>query len=980
MQFRMLGPLEVQSAGRQVRINAAKQRTVVAMLLVNAGREVPVDALVTEVWGQDPPRSAVPNLRTYVMKLRALLSADAVGVEQVLTTRSGYLLRADPDDIDLHRFESTLGRARKAIADAELDAAETAFESALALWRGEAAQDVALGPSLRDVVDRLAEQHAEAVEDYADIKIAMGDHVAAIERLRGLVDRYPLRERAYGQLMSALYRRGDVNAALLMYRKARKMLIEELGVEPGPDLSSLHQAILRRDPDLAPADTAAKPAVVRGMTAGPPPRPHELPRNPATFVGRVTELDRIRGVLRTFGAVSRVVVIHGAGGIGKSALAQRAAYTVVDDFPDGLLYADLQGATPGLVPLAPAETLGRFLRALGVARGDLPAGQAEAETRFQSMLAGRRLLLVLDNAASAGQVTPLLPAYSGCAVLVTSRVVLPTLDALPVGLHVLQETDAVRLLALTAGERRVAAEHDAAVEIARRCGYHPLALRIAGARLAGRPDWSLARFHARLGDQRRRLDELRVDDLDVRSSFAVSYEALRSGTEPGRAEYSRTESGRTGAATAFRLLGTLGVPEFGAELVAALVGVDLRTAEDALDELVAVRLVEAVAEGRFKIHDLLRLYAAEVAEQELSADERNHALARALDWYLERGRAVVDDPDDPDDPADEAGPSPDRTAALQWFDTELPCLVAAATHASALEPEPARFVIDLLALVKPLAHKRGCWHELEVLSRLALDVATRLGDTAGQHVALATLASVDWRAGRVDEARESLLRGLELARAAGDLELEVRAVHNLGWLGMRQGDTTGAFEHMTAAVELLGDRRDSPITGVLWHNHAEILLRLDRCAEALDSFTVSLAARRARGDRLGESITLAGLARAHCLLDQQDRALAVIDEAIRHCQEVGNQEDEWEVLLCRSEIWLRRNDTTAAVTDLHRAAELAAAVGDRYGQAAILRQRARARAAEGDRTGAALDARRAEAQLAAPAVQPDPVLEKLLNP
>jgi len=950
----MLGPLEVHVGGRQVRIGAAKQRAILAVLAAHAGRVVRVESLVTEVWGHKPPKSAVANLRTYMMRLRKLLFPDEAGTEGLVTTPAGYLLRIDAEQIDLHRFEAMLEQAHKAMADGDLGAAETALGQALSLWRGEVAQDVESGPTLRNVAARVGELHAGALEDYADVKLALGDHTAAIDRLRDLVERYPLRERPYGQLMLALYQRGDIDGALAVHSRATEVLAEELGIEPGPELSAVHQAILRRDPELTPEHAGAEPEQDREVE--PSPHPRELPRNPAMFVGRAAELDDIRDILLDTAAATRVVAIHGPGGIGKSTLALRAAYAVADEFPDGQLYVDLQGATPGLSRLEPAEVLARFLSALGVPRADLPATQAEAATRFQSILAGRRVLLVLDNAASAAQVTPLLPAAHGCAVVVTSRAVLSTLDAEPIGLRVLDEADAVRLLALTAGTSRVATEPDLAAEVARQCGRHPLALRIAGARLSGRPDWSLARLEARLRDQRRRLDELRIDDLDVRSCFVVSYQALAS----------------TVAATAFGLLGALDVPEFGAELVAALADVDLTVAEDALDELVAVRLVEAAAENRFRIHDLLRLYAAELAEQEFLLEDRKRAVQRALDWYLEACRAVVDELTE-----DAAGSARDSADAVRWFDTELPCLVSAAVQAAA---ESARFVIDLLALVKQLGYKRGRWHELEVLSRLALEVGARLGDTAGQNLALAISATVHWRAGRPAEASKCLLRALALAQTAADLESEVRALHNLGWLSMRLGDPTGALEYMTKAVELLGDRENPAITGFLRHNQAEVLLQLDRCEEALDCFELSLTARRLRGDRFGESITLAGLGRAYCLLDRHDQALVTFEAAVRRCQEVGNQEDEWEILLCRSEIWLRRGAFASAVADLRRAGDLAAQVGDEYGQAAVLRQLARALTAQGDHAGAAPVSHRAEALFGAPSLQRDPELEKLLNP
>jgi DNA-binding SARP family transcriptional activator len=973
MRLQLLGPLEVRCGDRLVKITAGKQRTILTMLAANAGRVVRVESLVTEVWGHEPPKSAMANLRTYVMQLRKLRLFEQMDGAELVTTEAGYLLRIDPGDVDLYRFEAALEQARKATADADLSAADTALGEALALWRGEVAEDVELGPALRNVAARFGELYATALEDHADVKLALGDHAAAVNRLRELLAHHPLRERAYGQLMLALYQRGDIDDALAMYSHAYEMLTEELGIEPGPELSSLHQAILRRDPDLAPvgADTGKSGKSPGTVDSRPePPRgsplcPRELPRNPATFVGRSAELDRICGILRDTEGTTRVVAIHGPGGIGKSTLALRAAYTVADEFPDGHLYVDLQGATPGLPRLEPAEVLARFLRALGMSRADLPATQAEAVTRFQSTLAGRRVLIVLDNAASAAQVARLLPADNGCAVLVTSRAVLPTLDAEPVGLQVLDEADAVQLLALTAGARRVAAEPDLAAEVARQCGNHPLALRIAGARLSGRPDWSLARLEARLRDQRRRLDELSADDLDVRSCFAVSYEALLAGTKPGWEM----------AARVFRLLGTLEVAELGTELVAALAGVQASVAEDALDELVAVRLVEAVAGGRFRIHDLLRLYAAEVAQREIPADEREQALKRALDWYLRTCRAAVDELTEV-----AGGEEPGSADALRWFDIELTCLVSAAVQASESGAAVARFVTDLLALVKPLALKRGCWHELEVLAQLAIEVSAGLGDTAAQHLALATSTTIHWRAGRPDEAGECILRGLELARAAGDVETEVRALHNLGWLRMHLGDAPGALEPMTEAIALMGDREDPAVTGFLWHTEAEVLLRLDRVEEALGWFEMSLAARRQRGDRLGESITLAGLGRAYCLLDRQKQALATFDAAVLRCQEVGNREDEWEILLCRSEIRLRRGEPATAVADLRRAGELARQVSDVYGQAAVLRQLAKALDAQGDNAAAESARRRAEPLFTAPSTRVDPVLEKLLDP
>ncbi|MET0136092.1 MAG: BTAD domain-containing putative transcriptional regulator, partial [Kibdelosporangium sp.] len=498
MRFRLLGPLEVQGA----RIAADKQRTVLAMLLVHAGRVVPAGSLVNEVWGFDPPRSAAPNLRGYVMQLRRLLPAE----DQLVTTRSGYSLEVEPDDFDLPRFEKLVADGRRALAQSDLRAAATAFEQALGLWRGEPAEDVTQGPTLRAVGVRLTELYLATTEQFADVELALGRHADVLPRLRGWIAQNPLRERPHGQLMLALYRAGDVQAALDAFHHARRTLAEELGIDPGPELDHLHERILNRDPTLLLARPTASV-------------PRQLPPEPTVFVGRSAEFARAP-------EPGGVVAFHGPGGVGKSTLALKVAHTVAGQYPDGQLYADLQGSSPGLRPLDPAEVVGRFLRALGAPSDEPTVEPAEAFTHYQSLLADRKVLLVLDNAADAGQIGPLLPANRACAVIVTSRAALTTVDAEHVPLDVFDEQDSLRLLALLSSADRVAAEPAAATDIIRWCGRHPLALRIAGARLAGRPDWSLAQFGARLADQRRRLDELKVADLGIRACFAIGYESL----------------------------------------------------------------------------------------------------------------------------------------------------------------------------------------------------------------------------------------------------------------------------------------------------------------------------------------------------------------------------------------------------------------------------------------------------------------------
>ncbi|MFC7642348.1 tetratricopeptide repeat protein [Streptosporangium lutulentum] len=476
------------------------------------------------------------------------------------------------------------------------------------------------------------------------------------------------------------------------------------------------------------------------------------------------------------------------------------------------------------------------------------------------------------------------------------------MDAVPVAVDVLDEADAVRMLTLLAGQARVTAEIEAAAGIVRWCGHHPLALRIAGARLAGRPDWSLARFGERLRDQRRRLDELRVADLGVRSCFEVGYAALTSGSDRA------TDA----AARAFRLFGVFAVPEVSVGLAAALLDADPEVAEDALDRLAEARLVEPVGDGRFRMHDLLRLFAAELAAVYDPPDERARAVRRALDWYLDLCRQVNEliQPHRRFGDAQRPVPQESGTAlrtpaeAARWLETEMPCLIAAAVQAATRQPEIACFVIHLMPLIRALATKRGHWSELETVARLALEVARRQGDRAGEASALTMLGLVDWMAGRSDVAHDRMHHALRLWRELGDRESEGMALHNLGWLSMRADDFDAALGHITAGLLLLETHAPHRI-GAVRHNLGEVLLRLGRFAEAVECFEKCLTIRRSDGDPLGEGITLAALGRAYCLLDRRSEALAALGDALRRCQETGNREDEWEVLLSRSEIWLR---------------------------------------------------------------------------
>ena len=451
-------------------------------------------------------------IQTYVARVRKLL-----GGELIQSRPEGYVIAVARDDTDVGRFELLLEQARDAADAGDRDTESAILRQALALWRGEPLADVPSERLHRDAVARLAEQRLDAICRRVEADLALGRHGDLVAELRTLTERHPLRERFWAQLMTALYWGGRQADALEAYQRAGRLLAEELGVDPGPELSELRQRILAGD--LAPA---APPSPGRR----PWVRQTQLPLDVADFTGRADLACQIKQLLAGEPKVP-VVALSGPPGVGKTALAIHAAHQMAERFPDGQMYVNLHGATSGLHPVPPLEVLGRFLRSLGIEASAVPAGLEEASAAFRSQVAGRRLLVVLDNAANAAQVVPLLPACPGCGVLVTSRPVLSALaGARHLTLEAMPTTEAIGLLGRLVGAARIASEPEAATEVARCCGYLPLALRIAGARLAARPGWPVQALVGRLAGAERRLDELQLAEVGVRASFQVSYQQL----------------------------------------------------------------------------------------------------------------------------------------------------------------------------------------------------------------------------------------------------------------------------------------------------------------------------------------------------------------------------------------------------------------------------------------------------------------------
>ncbi len=806
LRVALLGPLEVAVGSRPVVVSAPRLRALLAVLAVSAGRSVSVDRLAVAVWDADLPGYARGAVQTYVTRLRRLLGAGLVR-----TSPGGYALCAEPDQVDALRFLRLLDAAALA---PEVPQERLLLAEALALWRGAPFEGVR-SAWLADVeARRLTERYLAAIERRVDLELAEGRAGELVAELSYLTARYPLRESLWVRLLVALDRCGRQAEALERYEAVRVRLVEELGADPGPELQQVHADLLAGRPP--------QPSGAAGSMAPGPLVPRQLPVDVDGFTGRqaaLADLDKLLGRGNDDGVLEPVVVsaVVGTAGVGKSALAIHAAHRLAGRFPDGQLYVNLQGATTGLPPLEPLEVLGRFLRALGVNPAAIPGDLQEAAALWRSQVAGRRLLVVLDEAADAAQVRPLLPATPGCGVLVTSRRVLASLErAHHLHLDVLAPDDAIHLLGRLAGPQRVAAEPQAAAEVARLCGLLPLALRIAGARLAARPAWPLRTLIDRLAAAQARLDELELADLGVRASFQVSYEQLRTSGDP-------TDRA---AAEAFGLLGLPDGPELGVAVAARLLDVGEQAAERVLELLADAHLLETPAPGRYRLHDLLRLYAHELAAQSHPEPDRAAALTRALGFYAATtwGTLAVLRPGDyrlarADDRWRNGGLEvADEHSALAWLEAERANLLAAIQQAATTPGIPNELATQLAHGLFGFLWVRGHWDDWLRVSRLALAAAQRTGDRAAQAHAHNDLGLAHYRQGRYEQALACHQEGLAIFRELGDPDGQAESLRELGEtlraLG-RQNEARTHWREALAIFEELGTTHADQIRALL---------------------------------------------------------------------------------------------------------------------------------------------------------------------
>jgi DNA-binding SARP family transcriptional activator/tetratricopeptide (TPR) repeat protein len=1035
MRFRILGPLEVLSPDGWTAISAAKWRSLLACLLVRPGQLVPTDALIDELWGENPPHTANNLVSIYVHRLKKVIG-DTEG-KALLYRAPGYMLRVSEKDLDSEVFELLVGDGRGALDASDADRAAALLREALALWRGPLLADVPRTALLATQADRADELRLAATELRIEADLVCGRAAQVIPELRGLVGEHPLREGFWALLIRALEAAGRRAEALETYSHAQQAISDELGVDPGTELQRLFRELLAADsatvtpsadasststdapsrstrsghaapgtrrrpspsaapgaprpgsktaavPARAPSDPARRGAAVSrdgddqrdapapsanarlgdaedgapgsiaigtfddlvtppaaapapeeppqapSSAAGLFPAPAQLPADIGDFTGRETHVAHLSALLRgnakeTNSGAVRIAVVSGTAGLGKTTLAVHAAHEVSVHFPDGQLYVDLLGASPQTA--APGEVLARFLRDLGVKGDAVPTSDDERAALYRTTLAGRRVLVVLDNARDAAQVRHLLPGTASCAVLITTRNRTPDLAGLRyLDLNVLEDTEALELFSRIVGEERAAAEPDATGEILVACAGLPLAVRICAARLAARRNWQIATLAGRLRNEQRRLDELKIGDLEVRSSFQVSYDSIRtlkSGADPARA---------------FRLLGLWQGESISLPAAAALLGQPDDEVAEMLEGLVDVNLLESPAPDWYRFHDLLKVYAMERAEAEEPEAARDETMNRMLWWYLDTAQAAADtvspqryqvryEPRVSGHPPLTFG---SVEAALAWYDDERANIVVATRQAAATGLHEV--ACRLPSTLWPLFNRRANWTDCVTTYRVAAESAAKTGDRLGEAWALNqlgfALASLRdsaafgpleralavrqefgdklgeahtaialgeyFRAqGPGEDAVRYLRRAVTLLEPMGAISLRSVALNNLGEVYRGLGELDAAAECYLQALDI-GREIGGHVEGHALNGLGLVYMRQQRFNEAVARLGEAVFRHRTSGDRGGEAWALLGLGAAQAETGSRTEARASLTEALRIFQQIGNQEQAAE--------------------------------------------------------------------------------------
>jgi DNA-binding SARP family transcriptional activator/tetratricopeptide (TPR) repeat protein len=976
-------------------IGSPKVRALLAALLLEPGRVVSVESLKDVLWGGAPPVSARASLHNHVTRLRRLLDDP----DRLRAVPPGYVLRVDQGELDVHVFDARVAEARAAHARRDWPGVVRACTAALALWRGTPLSGLPADLGGYALVQRLEEARLLLLEWRYDAELALGGARLAgiVPGLAALVAEYPLREAYHRQLMLALHRTGRQAEALAVHRDLRARLIEELGIEPGPAVREAHAEVLRGSDEERPgaegerdgrrrwpdgdrrpegaghlegaAEEEAETPVPHEGGAAPDarqtPRPAQLPPPPAHFTGRVDVRRALRRALTEPPVPApAIAVISGMAGVGKSALALAVAHELRERFTDGQLYVNLHGATPGMTPLSSPQALAALLRDLGAEPRNIPEHPDAAAALLRSLLAPARVLLVLDDAANAAQVRPLLPAGPGCAVIVTSRSPLTALDgARRFPLAPLTGEDSAALLRAVSGREGLDAGHPL-VELT---GRLPLALRVVAARLAARRALTPDVLAGQLAETGGRLRHLEYDDLSVRRSLAVAHDALAA---------AEREADRD-AALALCRIGALDLPTYGAPLIARLTGTDARRAEAALDRLVDVALLEETTYGRYAPHDLVRDFARELADAgkdagagapgdlpdadtEPGPGTRGEAgrwtgLAVAptpdliaLRWYAavaERLLEAIVEPgiDQEDRRRPTSAQPPEHTAyvaaltsfesaeqAFGWGEVELENVVALVSrNAGTSDPRRAAHLSTLARLLFPYVQRGGRVAEMEVLGRAALGAARRLGDAAAEAYALGDLAGLHFLTGRQKDALALTDQALGIWRRLDVVSRIRRSLNNRGLLLEGLGRFTESGEALRQSLAYSRQLND-PYGEAVTHSHLGNLYEHTDPRAAIEQHRRSLAIGDAIGAVLVQHSAHCNIGYAHLTLGEPAAAAEHFEESLRILGGHGDWHGESQTRLGLVRALRQLGESERAVRECAELLDRADARADRY--------------------------------------------------
>ncbi len=931
MEFFLLGPLLVRSGGAVVPVPAGKQRVVLAALMFSAGRVVSAPELAEALWGAAPPPSARAAVQNYVARLRNALGE--AGRARISTQPRGYLISLAAGELDLTRFEALLALAQSAARDGAWDQAADRARAALALWRGEPLADVESELLASREVPRLTELRLQALETRIDADLQLGhgaDVIAELQRLTGV---HPLREHLHAQLMLALFRCGRQAEALAAYQTARRMLIEELATEPGAALRELHQRILSADPALASAEPR------RPARSDPwPEAPRQLPASVAQFAGRLAEVAELTGLPgRADGerpATVLISAIDGMPGVGKTALAVYAGHLLASRFPDRQLFVDLHGHTPGQDPADPVDVLAELLAADGVNPCYLPASLDGRAAMWRDRLAGRRVLLILDNAASSGQVAPLLPGSAGCLVLVTSRRFLGDLPApaTEVQLGILPPDDAQAMFMSQAP--RAAGERAAVAELVALCGYLPLAIALLARLFARHRSWTMADL---IAETRARLLTVTAENRTVAAAFEVSYQHL----DADRKLF-------------FRRLGLHPGAEIDAYAAAALAGLPLGQAAGHLAALFGDRLLAEPAPRRYRMHDLIRQYARSLAAAE-DASEQEQAVGRLLDYYqytaqaadarLARHTRPVPGAPVPVPPA--APRMTGRDQACAWLTAERANLADCICYAA--ERQQHAQVAGLTAAIAAFLRGYGPWPQAITLHTAAAGAAHRLGDQRGEAGALLDLADVQVMTSDYPNATAVLEQALGIFRDIGDRLGEANALYILGVVRQQSAaDFPAATGLLEQALDIFRDTDDRLGEANALNSMGAVRRLAGDYPEAADLLEQALDIFRDIAHRTGEATALRSLGAVRQLTGDYPAATSLLEQALGISRGIGDQLGVAYALFALGAVRPLAGDSPGAAGVLEEALGIFRDIGSRIGEAYALQNLGDVRRAAGD--------------------------------